>query len=602
MKANHASAFSQREGLSIYMYILLYQRSFTLPSSRFFLRATLIGLSLFALIYGLHVTVTREIFPSWDDTTVTLSCVTLALLFTVYRAALWQLPLFLFALSAVGIRFLADLITPARAFYHCLAFSAASWGLLAYLSPSSHTAWRKTYYLLGGFLITLPALVAWSYYFLTGSFPQSETLLAIMQTNAGEARGYLATHISLPLLLFPPLYLTALYLISQKSSQGATFTCPPLFARLVLLAVVPAGLILSTHNPVTAPWIGIQDYRKAYADFAEQSKQRTHRLTNLETASAPGLYVLAIGESENSEHMNVYGYPRPTTPWLSSRRNDPHFLFFDDAYSCYVQTVPALSYALTAKNQYNDMSLADAPSLIETAKAAGFHTVWISNQVRFSAWDTPTTIIASEADEQYWRNSHLGATADLDVYDDALAEELTRIKSSERTLVILHYMGSHMPYAYHHPKSYEKIHSDDPYRDQYDDTILFHDYVMEKLYEALAARPDFQTLLYFSDHGEAIDLHLDHNPTIYVPEMTYIPFYMAFSDTYLSSHPKLIGNLAARQKSRWTNDLVFDTQLALMGIRLPDLYEPENDITSDHYDDTPDRFKTLFGTRAITAK
>ena len=176
------------------------------------------------------------------------------------------------------------------------------------------------------------------------------------------------------------------------------------------------------------------------------------------------------------------------------------------------------------------------------------------------------------------------------------------MKSSEKTLVILHYMGSHMPYAYHHPKSYEKIHSDDPYRDQYDDTILFHDYVMEKLYETLAARPDFQTLLYFSDHGEAIDLHLDHNPTIYVPEMTYIPFYMAFSDTYLSSHPKLIGNLAARQKSRWTNDLVFDTQLALMGIRLPDLYEPENDITSDHYDDTPDRFKTLFGTRAITAK
>ena len=38
------------------------------------------------------------------------------------------------------------------------------------------------------------------------------------------------------------------------------------------------------------------------------------------------------------------------------------------------------------------------------------------------------------------------------------------------------------------------------------------------------------------------------------------------------------------------------------GARLPDLYEPENDITSDHYDDTPDRFKTLFGTRAITAK
>ena len=573
-----------------------------MPSSRFFLRFARTGLSLFALIYGLHVAVTGEIFPSWDDTSVTLSCMTLALLFTVYRAALWQLPLFLFALSAVGIRFLADLITPARAFYHCLAFSVASWGLLAYLAPSSHPAWRKTYHLLGGFLITLPALVAWIYYFLTGSFPQAETLLAVMQTNAGEARGYLAEHISLPLLLFLPLYLTMLYLISQKSSQGRAFTCPPRFARLALLAVVPAGLILSAHNPVTAPWIGIQDYRKAYADFAEKSKERTHRLTNLEAASAPGLYVLAIGESENSEHMSVYGYPRPTTPWLSSCRNDPHFLFFDDAYSCYVQTVPALSYALTAKNQYNDLALSDAPSLIEAAKAAGFHTVWISNQVRFSAWDTPTTIIASGADEQYWKNSHLGTTADLDVYDDALAEELTRMNSSEKTLVILHYMGSHMPYAYHHPQSYEKIHSDDPYRDQYDDTVLFHDHVMKELYEALAARPDFQTLLYFSDHGEAIDLHLDHNPTIYVPEMTYIPLYMAFSDAYIAAHGEILASLAAHQKSRWTNDLVFDTQLALMGIHLQGFYEPQNDITSDHYDDTPDRFKTLFGTRAIMAK
>lgn len=223
------------------------------PILHTFLRFAATGLALFTLIYGLHLAVTGEVFPPWNDVSIFFTCVTLALLFTVYRAALWQLPLFLFALSAVSIRFLADLITPARAFYHCLAFSAASWGLLAYLSPSSHTAWRKTYYLSGGFLITLPALVAWSYYFLTGSFPQAETLLAVMQTNAGEARGYLVEHISLPLLLFPPLYLTALYLISQKSSQGATFTCPPRFAHLALLAVVPAGLILSAHNPVTAP-------------------------------------------------------------------------------------------------------------------------------------------------------------------------------------------------------------------------------------------------------------------------------------------------------------------------------------------------------------
>lgn len=573
------------------------------PSLHTFLRFAATGLALFTLIYGLHLAVTGEVFPPWNDVSIFFTCVTLSLLFTFYRPALRQLPLLFFALSAISIRFLTGLLTPAWDLYDCLAFSVATWGILALLSPPARFAReRACYVFLAGFLMTFPALVTWSCYFLTGSFPQPETLLALLQTNVSEAAGYLSGHLSLPLLLCLPLYFGALFLISGKSSTGELFSRPSLLPRLALLLVAPVSLTLSYSNPVTTPWIGIKDYMKAYADFEQKSKERTSRLTNLTISSAPGLYVLAIGESENSEHMSVYGYPRPTTPYLSSRRNDPHFLFFDDAYSCYVQTVPALSYALTAKNQYNDMSLADAPSLIEAAKAAGFHTVWISNQIRFSAWDTPTTIIASEADEQHWRNSHLGATADLDVYDDALAEELTSMKSSEKTLVILHYMGSHMPYAYHHPKSCEKIHSDDPYRDQYDDTILFHDYVMEKLYETLSDRPDFQTLLYFSDHGEGIDLHLDHNPATYVPAMTYIPFYMAFSDTYLSSHPKLIGNLAARQKSRWTNDLVFDAQLALMGIRLPDLYEPENDITSDHYDDTPDRFKTLFGTRAITAK
>lgn len=567
------------------------------------LRFAATGLALFTLIYGLHLAVTREVFPPWNDASIFFTCVTLSLLFTFYRPALWQLPLLFFAFSAISIRFLTGLLTPVWDFYDSLAFSAAAWGILALLSPPARSVTgRACYVFLAGFLMTLPALVTWVCYFLTGSFPQAETLLALLQTNISEAAGYLSGHLSLPLLLFLPLYFGALCLISRKSSTGEIFTCPSLLPRLALLLAAPVSLTLSFSNPIITPWIGVQDYRKAYADFEQKSQERTSRLTDLTVSSTPGLYVLAIGESENSEHMSIYGYPRPTTPWLSSRRNDPHFLFFDDAYSCYVQTVPALSYALTAKNQYNDIPLADAPSLIEAAKAAGFHTVWISNQIRFSAWDTPTTIIASEADEQHWRNSHLGATADLDVYDDALTEELARMKSSEKILVILHYMGSHMPYAYHHPKSYDRIHSDDPYRDQYDDTILFHDYVMEKLYETLAARPDFQTLLYFSDHGEGIDLHLDHNPATYVPAMTYIPLYMAFSDSYLSAHPKLIRNLTARQKSRWTNDLVFDTQLALMGIRLPDFYEPENDITSDHYDDTPDRFKTLFGARAITAK
>lgn len=46
-------------------------------------------------------------------------------------------------------------------------------------------------------------------------------------------------------------------------------------------------------------------------------------------------------------------------------------------------TVPVLTYALTDKNQYNSVSMAQAYSLIEVAAAAGFDTYWISNQERY---------------------------------------------------------------------------------------------------------------------------------------------------------------------------------------------------------------------------
>lgn len=48
---------------------------------------------------------------------------------------------------------------------------------------------------------------------------------------------------------------------------------------------------------------------------------------------------------------------------------------FDRAYSCFPQTVQALTYALSEKNQYNDKKIEDSLSIIEVAKAAGYKTV-----------------------------------------------------------------------------------------------------------------------------------------------------------------------------------------------------------------------------------
>ena len=126
---------------------------------------------------------------------------------------------------------------------------------------------------------------------------------------------------------------------------------------------------------------------------------------------------------------------------LTLTKDDSRFLLFDQAYSCHVQTVPVLSYALTAKNQYNDMELEQAVSIVDMAKAAGYETVWLSNQVHYGAWDTPISVIGETADYHEWINSHVGQTLDTDYYDGELLEHLKDIPKSDKMLIVLHLMG-----------------------------------------------------------------------------------------------------------------------------------------------------------------
>lgn len=63
-------------------------------------------------------------------------------------------------------------------------------------------------------------------------------------------------------------------------------------------------------------------------------------------------------------------------------------------------------------------------SIIEMVQSAGYKTVWLSNQVRYGAWDTPISVIALEADQQIWMNRNIGETTRTNCYDGVLAEKL----------------------------------------------------------------------------------------------------------------------------------------------------------------------------------
>ena len=151
-----------------------------------------------------------------------------------------------------------------------------------------------------------------------------------------------------------------------------------------------------------------------YVSYSAKAKERqvlNERLQSLGHEPRSGLYVFVVGESMTRTRMSAYGYEKNTTPWLDNAVRSGDVLLLRNAYSCRVNTVPALSEALTAKNQFRNSSLALSPSIVQMARAAGFDVWWISNQSRFGFYDTPTSVIASDAQKQIWLREN-GAASD----------------------------------------------------------------------------------------------------------------------------------------------------------------------------------------------
>lgn len=462
---------------------------------------------------------------------------------------------------------------------------------------------RKLFLFLAGALVLSPILLCWGYYAAEGSWLNVDGVMAILQTNSAEAAEYIKDRIGSLSVLLALLYFVFIAVWAKFASQISVKKHSwKTIAGMAVFLVLNVFLVFRTNdNFVTSIFRETVDYQKNYNEFARQKEIRKKNLSRImlqNNTGKKGIYVLVIGESQNPNRMSAYGYKLKTTPWLDSIKNEPNVLLFPHAYACQVQTVPALTYALTAKNQYNSLKLKQAVSLIDVAKAAGYRTIWLSNQVRYGGWGTPVTVIAEEADQKIWINSHQGNTLDTEYYDGKLVNSLQDIKRSDKMLIVVHLMGNHSSYHSRYPVEFDRF-KEQGKRSEYDNSILYNDHVMEQMLGEVSRWPGFQGLLYFSDHGEAIELDLGHNPGTFVFEMTYIPMYMYFSPAYLKENEKTFRILRAAQTHYFTNDLIFNTMLGIMDIRNDAFYEAENDLTATEYNADVKRFKTLYGKRRI---
>ena len=449
-------------------------------------------------------------------------------------------------------------------------------------------------------VILLPVFFILGYYSVTSTVFAPDTLLAIAQTNIQEAIEYAKDNFSCKTIFLIILANASVFFVAIKNTQKILWNKYNLFLVLFCITACLVGVYKYRDNIITdIP----KQASKTLAQYKNFSKERTDRKDNmskllLSHKPEAGVYVLVIGESQNRAHMQAYNYHRATTPWLDSMKNDKNMLLFTKVYSCHTHTVPTLLYALTAKNQYNNIAVKNAVSVLEVAEAAGFETVWLSNQVKYSAWDTPVTSIASEANQQKWINSTLGESTNTDYFDGKLIEELEKTKITDKMLIVMHLMGNHGSYEQRYPKAFEKYDGKNTI-DKYDNSIIYNDYVMSQVYKRARKIPNFKGLVYCSDHADAIDKNLSHDAAQFDFDMTHIPLYIYLSDSYIQNNSAKYKSLEKQKNKLFTNDLLFNLMLGVLGINLNNIYEPNNDPTADTFDNNKERFKTLYGKKYI---
>lgn len=461
------------------------------------------------------------------------------------------------------------------------------------------------------FFMLLFPLIYISYYWRFGGEMDLFALMAVRATHWEEVKEFLSTMgsplllgLAIGVLLLLLLLLLAAYVLTQQVGRCAESgegllrgNGKKIKVGLIVISILFFGGFIRQIIHV----FPINLYRTMNSKGSEFQLLQNFN-TNLDKNTAglklidpadgldEGTHIVIIGESANRDHLKAFtpSYPEDTTPWLSSKVNDPDFSLNYMAYSNFPNTLMSLSYAMTSANQYGDMDLSHVVSMVDAARAAGYRTDWISFHNRSSLSSAGVTLIAERSDASFWEKN----------YDEYAVDVMKKLAPAKRRVLFINIMGSHYTYLARVPADQRDefgISESDPYYG-YDLTVAYTDRVIRDIFEYAKAHMNLKSLVYFSDHGENMEHFHSTSPFFY--DMVHIPFFVYLSPDYQAAHPSLMPVLKSHEKRPFTNDLAFDTVTGLWRART-NFYHAAYDISSPDYAITIEDAKTFGGKRMV---
>ena len=334
-----------------------------------------------------------------------------------------------------------------------------------------------------------------------------------------------------------------------------------------------------------------ENYREASRDFKFDARSE-------HSATAPEVYVMVVGETARAHNFSLYGYPRNTNPLLSKTPGIKAFPNVTTQSNTTHKSVPMLLSAASAEDFER---LFHEKGILAAFKEAGFHTVFISNQLPNHSF---IDFLGEQADEYYFLKKEDASQGNH--YDEDLLQKLDEIlpladaSSSahyhyryRKLFVVLHSYGSHFNYQERYPRSFAYFKPDsrseakpENRRDllnAYDNTIWYTDYILHGIVERLQKWEGVQTktdgvydqptsaMLYTSDHGENIFddgrcLFLHAAPKASDYEL-HVPFIIWTSAGFSKQYPDILKALGENRSKQVQSSLsAFHTMLGIGGI------------------------------------
>lgn len=350
-----------------------------------------------------------------------------------------------------------------------------------------------------------------------------------------------------------------------------------------------------------------ENYREASQDFKFDARSE-------HSATAPEVYVMVVGETARAHNFSLYGYPRNTNPLLSKTPGIKAFPNVTTQSNTTHKSVPMLLSAASAEDFER---LFHEKGILAAFKEAGFHTVFISNQLPNHSF---IDFLGEQADEHYFLKKEDASQGNH--YDEDLLQKLDEIlpladaSSSahyhyryRKLFVVLHSYGSHFNYQERYPRSFAYFKPDskseakpENRRDllnAYDNTIRYTDYILHGIIERLQKWEGVQTktdgvydqptsaMLYTSDHGENIfdderSLFLHAAPKASDYEL-HVPFIIWTSDGFSKQYPDILKALGENRSKQVQSSLsAFHTMLGIGGIQTRYRLD-EYSVASDKY-------------------